>query len=110
MASYFEKKKVKKALEKAKELEKKKLLTPKEEVELQHEAVSFSEKLRKLLKPAWFVKDTGDTCEKKLKIKKIKKSKKSVKKTKKKSVKKSGAKSKRKVAKKSKASTKKKKK
>ena len=99
MANYFEKKRVKEALEKAKELEKKKLLTPKEEVELQQEAVSFSEKLKKLLKPAWFVSDVHKKRPAVRTAKKVKK--KAQKKTKKKT---------KKALKKSSPSTKKKKK
>lgn len=71
MGSYLEKKKVKEALKKAKELEKKKIMTPEQEAELQKSAVSLSEKLQKLLAPEWFVKDVH----KKRKVKKVKKKK-----------------------------------
>ncbi|MBW2973403.1 hypothetical protein KY346_03345 [Candidatus Woesearchaeota archaeon] len=79
MADYLQKKKVKKALEKARELEKEHVLTPKEEIELQKEAVSLSEKLKKLLKPAWFVsppKRRAKAVKKKVKKKTRKKAKK----------------------------------
>ena len=79
MGKYTEKKEVKAALKKAKELEKERILTPKEEVGIQREAVSLSEKLQKLLKPAWFVKDVHKkkpTARKKAKKKVKKKTKK----------------------------------
>ena len=53
----MKKKKVREALEKARALEKEKILTPEEDLARQKEATSLSEKLRKLLKPAWFVSD-----------------------------------------------------
>jgi len=83
MGKYMEKKEVKKALKKSKELEKEHILTPKEEVGIQKEAVSLSEQLQKLLKPAWFVKDVHKR--KTVKKKAVKKAKKKTrKKTKKK--------------------------
>lgn len=59
MGSYLEKKEVKKALEEAKRLEKEPepILSREKEAEIQKEMVSLSEKLKSLLKPAWFVKD-----------------------------------------------------
>ena len=57
MGKYLKKKEVKEALKKAKELEKERILTPKEETGIQREAVSLSEKLKKLLRPEWFIKD-----------------------------------------------------
>ncbi len=84
MGKYTEKKEVKKALKKAKELEKEHILTPKEEVGVQREAISLSEKLQKLLKPAWFVKDVH----KRKAVKKKKAAKKVKKKTRKKTKKK----------------------
>lgn len=60
MGRYLEKKEVKDALKKSKEIEKERIFTPAEEVEIQKEAVSFAEKLRRLLAPAWFIKDVHD--------------------------------------------------
>ena len=94
MGSYFEKKKVKEALKKAKELEKKKIMTPEQEAELQKSAVSFSERLRKLLAPEWFVKDVHK--KRKAKKKKAKKARKKVKKKTKKARKKAGKQTKKK--------------
>jgi len=75
MSSYLQKKKVKEALKKAKELEKKKIMTPEQEAELQKNAVSLSEKLRKLLAPEWFVKDVHKKRKVKKAVKKAKKKK-----------------------------------
>lgn len=50
-------KKVKEALKKAKELEKKEPMTKEELVTAYKEGVSLSEKMRNLLVPSWFVKD-----------------------------------------------------
>ncbi|MBD3304243.1 hypothetical protein GF343_03790 [Candidatus Woesearchaeota archaeon] len=84
MGKYTEKKKVKEALKKAKELEKEHIMTPKQELGVQKEAATLSEKLQNLLKPAWFIKDVHK--------------KKAVKKAKKKAKKKSGQKKKKKRA------------
>ena len=87
----MEKKEVKKALKKAKEIEKEKILTPKEEAALQKETVSLSEKLKKLLAPEWFVgpakkrlalRKTAKKAKKKA-VKKKKQTRKSIKKKKK---------------------------
>jgi hypothetical protein len=89
MEDYMKKKKVREALEKARALEKEKIPTPEEDLKRQKEATSLSEKLRKLLQPAWFVSDvhkkktTKKTLKKKAKKKKVKKKKKAVKKKKK---------------------------
>jgi hypothetical protein len=88
MGKYTEKKEVKEALKKAKELEKERIMTPKEEAGVQKEATSLSEKLQKLLRPAWFIKDVHK--------------KKSVKPAKKKAVKKPLKKAKKKTKKKKK--------
>jgi len=57
MGRFLDRKDVKDALKKAKQLEKEAPLSRKEEVALYKESIEFSEKLRQLLKPAWFVKD-----------------------------------------------------
>ncbi len=49
--------KVKRAMEKAREIEGKKLMSEDEVVETYKEGVLQAEKLRKLLMPSWFVKD-----------------------------------------------------
>jgi len=85
MGSYLEREKVKKAIKKAKQLEKDRILTPKQELKIQKEMASFSEKLQNLLKPAWFVKDVHK-----------KRSSKKAKKTRKKAVKKSSKQTKKK--------------
>lgn len=56
MGKYLEKKEVKDALKKAREIEQQRIMTPEEEVAIQKEAVSLSEKLKKLLAPEWFVR------------------------------------------------------
>jgi len=53
----LKKKKVKNALARAKELEQHKLLPKEKVVEIYKEGISFGEKLKNLLAPAWFVKD-----------------------------------------------------
>ncbi len=52
------KKEVRKAMEKAKELEKTPLPTREEIVKTYKDGLKEAEKLRKLLKPQWFVKET----------------------------------------------------
>ena len=86
----MKKKKVREALEKARKMEKEKIPTPEEDLARQKEAASLSDKLRKLLKPAWFVSDVHKkktakkTVKKKAKKKKVKKKKKAKASTKKK--------------------------
>ncbi len=82
MGRFLERKEVKKALAEAKRLEKEKPLSRKEEVALYKEGIQFSEKLKHLLKPSWFVKDVHAKKAKKAK-KAVKKKKKAVKKKKK---------------------------
>ncbi|MEM3154031.1 MAG: hypothetical protein QW165_00490 [Candidatus Woesearchaeota archaeon] len=53
------KKEVRKAMEKAKELEKIPLPSKQEITTIYKEGMQEAEKLRKLLKPAWFMHDTG---------------------------------------------------
>ena len=88
MGKYTEKKEVKEALRKAKELEKEHILTPKEEASAQKEAATLSEKLRKLLKPEWFIRDmhkkkTVKKAKKKIRKKAVTKTRKQTKKKKK---------------------------
>ena len=52
------KKDVRKAMEKAKELEKIPVPTKEEIVAIYKDGLEEAEKLRKMLKPQWFVKDT----------------------------------------------------
>ena len=52
------KKDVQKALEKAKQLEKKEPASREEIVKIYKEGLEEAEKLRKLLKPQWFISDT----------------------------------------------------
>ena len=86
MGKFLERKEVKKALEEAKRLEREAPLSRKEEVDLYRESIQFSEKLKDLLKPSWFVKDVH--------TRKYKSKKCAVKKKKKKAVKKRTAKKK----------------
>ena len=51
------KKEVRKAMEKAKELEKTPVPTKEEIVKVYKEGLEEAEKLRKLLKPQWFIRD-----------------------------------------------------
>ena len=101
--------KVKQALKRARELERKEPMTKQELVSTYKEGISLSEKLRNFLKPAWFVKDSNGkktrkkTQKKNKKKKKNKKNKKKIKNSKKK-------KSSKTALKKKKASRKKKKK
>jgi hypothetical protein len=55
MSDFFRKKKVKKALEKARELEKHKPMSKQEVVKIYKEGISFGEKIKSFLKPSWFV-------------------------------------------------------
>lgn len=66
MAGFFKKRGTEKALEEAKLLEKEPepIPTRQDEAELVEDTVSLSEKLKKLLKPEWFVKDVHRPCEK----------------------------------------------
>ena len=52
------KKEVRKAMEKAKEIEKIPVPTKQEIVSIYKEGLEEAEKLRKLLKPEWFIRDT----------------------------------------------------
>lgn len=100
MSGFFGKKKVKKALEKARELEKHKPMSKEQVVRIYKEGISFGEKIKSFLKPSWFVADPYS--KKKVKCKVLAKSKKTRLKTKKKR-----AVKKRKVVKKTRTSTKK---
>lgn len=66
MAGFFKRKEAEKALEEAKLLEKEPEPVPtrKDEAELAKEGVSLSERLKRFLKPEWFVKDVHRPCEK----------------------------------------------
>ena len=57
MVVWSEKKKVKDALAKAKEVEKHEILPQEKVVDIYKEGISFGEKLKNFLKPSWFVKD-----------------------------------------------------
>ena len=57
MSSFFRKKKVKKALEKARELEKHTPMSKQEVVQIYKEGISFGEKIKSYLKPSWCVAD-----------------------------------------------------
>jgi len=57
MVVWSEKKKVKDALAKAKEIEKHEILPQEKVVDIYKEGISFGEKLKNFLKPSWFVKD-----------------------------------------------------
>ena len=90
MAGYTEKKEIKKALAEAKRLAKEPEPVPtrEKEAELYKEMMALSEKLKEMLKPAWFVKDVHkkakeNTAKKKKKAKKKSKKKKASKKKKK---------------------------
>ena len=75
MAGFFKKRGTEKALEEAKILEKEPepIPTRQDEAELLKDTVSLSEKLKRLLKPEWFVKDVHRPCEKCKKAKPAKK-------------------------------------
>jgi len=81
MSGFFRKKKVKKALQRARELEKHKPMSKQEVVKIYKEGISFGEKIRSFLKPSWFVADPK--LKSKVKCKVLEKSKKSRLKTKK---------------------------
>ncbi len=57
MGKILQSKEVKEALKKAKEIERKKLLTKEEIVKTYKEGMTQTSKLKKLLTPSWFVKD-----------------------------------------------------
>ena len=57
MSGFFRKKKVKKALEKARELEKRQPMPKEEVVRIYKEGISFGEKIKSFLQPSWFVSD-----------------------------------------------------
>ncbi|MBD3319429.1 hypothetical protein GF342_05995 [Candidatus Woesearchaeota archaeon] len=58
-------KNIRRAMKKAHDLEKHKLLDKKEVVSVYKEGISLSEKLKKLLRPSWFVKDLDSKKRKK---------------------------------------------
>ena len=57
MSGFFRKKKVKKALQKARELEKRQPMSKEQVVQIYKEGISFGEKIKSFLKPSWFVAD-----------------------------------------------------
>ncbi len=70
MGHVLKKKKVKEALKKAKELEAHQPMPREQVVQIYKEGISFGEKLRKFLKPAWFVSDIHSKKKAKKKVKK----------------------------------------
>lgn len=80
MDSVWRKKKVREALERARELEKHRPMSRTQVVGIYKEGISFGEKIKNLLAPSWFVKDVdplGETIARKEKFcaaeKKVKK-------------------------------------
>jgi len=65
MSGLFRKKKVEKALERARRLEKHKPMSKKKVVKVYKQGISFGEKLKRFLEPSWFVKGTGRPAQKK---------------------------------------------
>lgn len=80
MASYLKKKKVKEALQKAKELEKHQPMSKEQVIDIYKEGISFGEKIKSFLTPSWFVSDVDSPAVKKAKKQKIPSIKKCVKK------------------------------
>lgn len=67
MVVWSEKKKVKEALARAKEIEQHEVLPQEKVVDIYKEGISFGEKLKAFLKPSWFVKDVHKKTVKKKK-------------------------------------------
>jgi hypothetical protein len=82
MSGFFRKKKVKKALEKARELEKHKPMPKEQVVKIYKEGISFGEKIKSFLKPSWFVADPHSKKKVECKVLKKAKTKRAVKKRK----------------------------
>ncbi|MBW2969264.1 hypothetical protein KY304_00875 [Candidatus Woesearchaeota archaeon] len=81
MSNFLKKKKVRDALRRAKELEGHQPMSKEQVVQIYKEGISFGEKLKDFLKPAWFVKDEK-VSKSKFKGKSIKKFSKKLKKKK----------------------------